>query len=92
MNTRIMTSVLTIGHSNHELAKFLRFLASAGITTVIHVRSRPRSGMPPTSIVRLLNRLSSNVAWPTCSWAMPLAGCLLTLASMIQRASSFTLR
>jgi len=38
---------LTIGHSNHSLPDFLRLLADAGVTTVVDVRSTPRSGYAP---------------------------------------------
>jgi len=39
--------VFTVGHSNHPLAVFLDLLTTSGITTVIDVRSRPRSGYAP---------------------------------------------
>ena len=39
--------VFTVGHSNRPLATFLNLLTSTGVTTVIDVRSRPRSGYAP---------------------------------------------
>ena len=42
-----MTTVYTIGHSNHEFDRFVRLLQQANVTLVVDVRSRPRSGYVP---------------------------------------------
>ena len=39
--------ILTIGHSNHQLAKFLVLLEGAGVSAVADVRSRPVSRWVP---------------------------------------------
>jgi uncharacterized protein (DUF488 family) len=41
------TNLFSIGHSNHELDKFLQLLQRAGITAVADVRSRPYSRRLP---------------------------------------------
>jgi uncharacterized protein (DUF488 family) len=40
---RSLTTVLTIGHSNHSLPRFLSLLSLHGVTAVADVRSRPYS-------------------------------------------------
>ncbi len=40
-------AVLTIGHSTHELAEFLRLLQAHGVTTVADIRTVPRSRRNP---------------------------------------------
>ena len=42
-----MTSVFTIGHSNHALADFLKLLHQHGVTVVADVRSAPYSRFNP---------------------------------------------
>lgn len=47
MQLRNAVSVLTVGHSNHELPRFLDLLHNAGVTAVADVRSRPYSRRLP---------------------------------------------
>lgn len=42
-----MTKVLTIGHSNHSIGRFLDLLTGAGITAIADVRTTPRSRWTP---------------------------------------------
>jgi uncharacterized protein (DUF488 family) len=42
-----MTTVCTIGHSNHQFDTFVRLLQGADVGLVLDVRSRPRSGYVP---------------------------------------------
>ncbi len=39
--------LLTVGHSNHEEARFVGLLKEAGVQTVVDVRATPRSGRHP---------------------------------------------
>src|SRR5208283_1460394 len=39
--------LFSVGHSNHDLERFMRLLQNAGITAVADVRSRPYSGRFP---------------------------------------------
>jgi uncharacterized protein (DUF488 family) len=39
--------LLTIGHSNHEIAVFLRLLTRHGVTAIVDVRSQPYSAFNP---------------------------------------------
>src|SRR5687768_15013980 len=40
-------SLFTIGHSNHEMAKFVALLAQHGVTAIVDVRSQPYSRFTP---------------------------------------------
>ena len=40
-------SILTIGHSNHALERFIALIESAGVSTIADVRSRPVSRFVP---------------------------------------------
>jgi uncharacterized protein (DUF488 family) len=42
-----MIEIFTVGHSNYTLEQFLELLVKAGITTIIDVRSTPRSRYNP---------------------------------------------
>ena len=42
-----MTTIFTIGHSNHDFEGFVRLLKQAHVTLAVDVRSRPRSGYVP---------------------------------------------
>jgi uncharacterized protein (DUF488 family) len=46
MTPAIPNSLLTIGHSTHELPEFLALLAEHGVTAVADVRSQPVSRLP----------------------------------------------
>jgi uncharacterized protein (DUF488 family) len=39
--------LLTVGHSNHEEARFIGLLKEAGVQTIVDVRAQPRSGRNP---------------------------------------------
>jgi uncharacterized protein (DUF488 family) len=39
--------LLTVGHSNHEEARFIGLLKEAGVQTIVDVRAQPRSGRYP---------------------------------------------
>lgn len=47
MQTGNPTRLLSVGHSNHELAEFLRLLQGAGVTAIADVRSFPYSRRLP---------------------------------------------
>ena len=49
-----MNTLLTIGHSNHELEAFLALLEAHGVDTVADVRSWPRSRFAPQFNARSL--------------------------------------
>jgi uncharacterized protein (DUF488 family) len=39
--------ILTVGHSNHPLSRFLELIKEAGVTTIVDVRSKPVSRWVP---------------------------------------------
>ena len=41
------THILTVGHSNHSIEKFLELLAAKGVSAVADVRSSPYSRYTP---------------------------------------------
>lgn len=47
-----MTTILTIGHSNHDAARLLHLLRSAGVELVVDVRSVPASRAAPHTAKR----------------------------------------
>jgi len=44
--------VMTVGHSTRSLAEFLRLLAAHGVTTIVDVRTIPRSRAPAADLLR----------------------------------------
>jgi hypothetical protein len=47
LNPMNLPRILTIGHSNHPIDRFLDLLSQAGVTAVADVRSRPASRFAP---------------------------------------------
>lgn len=47
MSAASSSRILTVGHSVHELERFVDLLAQAGVRHVVDVRTRPYSGMAP---------------------------------------------